>query len=122
MSTSGRRSSAGARRGTDLGLRASAAAGLLLSAHLPLGLAPGHASTGGQITMGAQAVAAALVGSVYVAVPAVGSFSPFADPIRYAEEVVAVLSVAVTLLCALAGSALGAGARGPLARSGALRA
>jgi len=52
---------------------------------------------------------AALVGSVYVHVPAVGPFPPVYEPIWYAEKVVAVLSVTVALVAALAGMTLDAG-------------
>lgn len=48
----------------------------------------------------------ALVGSVYVAVPAIGPFPPVYEPVWYAEKVVAVLSVAVALIAALTGMAL----------------
>lgn len=50
----------------------------------------------------------ALVGSVYVDVPAVGPFPPVYEPIWYAEKVMAVLSVAVALVAALAGMTLDA--------------
>lgn len=50
----------------------------------------------------------ALVATVYLDVPAVGPFPPVYEPVWYAEKVVAVLSVAVALVAALAGMTLGA--------------
>jgi len=137
LSTTDRQASAGTRHGIDLGLRAVAAAGLLVTAYIHLDLAPGYALIGEHISEGAlfraQAVAAvlaavallvqrgrlpwvpavlvaagslvALVGSVYVNVPAIGPFPPIYEPIWYAEKVVAVLAVAIALLAAAAGVA-----------------
>lgn len=60
----------------------------------------------------------ALVGSVYLDVPAVGPFPPVYEPIWYAEKVVAVLSVAVALVAALAGMTPGAGHPAPARAAG----
>ncbi len=134
MTTTGTRTTAA----TDLGLRAVAAAGLLVSAYIHLRLAPGYSLIGEQITEGtlfrAQAVAAvlaavvllirrgrlpwvpgalvaagslvALVGSVYVQVPAIGPFPLIYEPVWYPEKVVAVLAAAIALLAGVAGVSL----------------
>lgn len=135
MTTFDGRTHTARRHGVDLGLRAVAAAGLLVSAYIHLHLAPGYSLIGDRISEGAlfraQAVAAvlaalallvqrsrlawvptvlvavgslvALVGTVYVKVPAIGPFPPVYEPVWFAEKVVAALAVAVALLAAAAG-------------------